>query len=325
MGRKKVAVLRGGASNEYEVSLKTGASVLTHLNPDKYTPVDVVIDKKGAWHVRGVAMSPERALTGVDVVWIALHGAAGESGEVQRRLDAQCMPYTGAGAYASAVCYNKELSKDVLATSGIRMPRHVVLTVSDALEEDIRTVFRTFPHPCVVKPTCSGSSVGISLAHDFGSLKNAVREAFQHSARVLIEEFVQGKEATVGVVEGLRGEDLYILPPIEIIPPKEHSFFDYEAKYSGETLERCPGNFTAHEKEELSRAARLAHEVLGLTDYSRTDFIVSEKGVYYLETNSMVGCGLTKNSLLPKALRAVGVSLPEFIDHVLNQALERKR
>lgn len=325
MGRKKVAVLRGGASNEYEVSLKTGAAVLKNLDESRYVPVDVLIDKGGRWHVRGVPTTPEKALTGVDVVWIALHGEAGECGSVQRELDAWCIPYTGAGAYASAVCYNKELSKEVLKATGIRMPRHRTLVVSDQLDEDIHDVFRTFPQPSVVKPACSGSSVGISLVQDFPSLKKAVREAFQHSSRVLVEEFIKGREATVGVVEELRGEGLYVLPPVEIIPPKERPFFDYEAKYSGVTEERCPGNFTSKEKEELERFARLAHEGLGLRHYSRSDFIVSERGVYYLETNSMVGCGLTEASLLPKALAAVGVPLPKFIDHVVNQTLERKR
>lgn len=316
-------MLRGGASNEYEVSLKTGASILKNLDERTYIPVDILIDKRGEWHIRGVPTLPERALTGIDAVWIALHGEAGECGEVQRLLHAHSIPYTGAGPYASAACYNKELSKAVLAPHGVRMPRERVLAVSDRLEDDMRDTFRSFAQPSVVKPVCSGSSVGVSIARDFETFRTAVKGAFQHSARVLVEEHIKGREATVGVVEGLRGESLYLLPPVEIVPPSACSFFDYTAKYSGKSEERCPGNFSSAEVRELQRLARLAHEALGLRHYSRSDFIVSPDGVYYLETNSAPACGMTEESLLPKSLAAVGVSLPEFIDHVSQMALAR--
>jgi D-alanine-D-alanine ligase len=129
----------------------------------------------------------------------------------------------------------------------------------------------------------------------------------------------------VGVIDEFRGEKAYALMPVEIIPPRERPFFDYDAKYSGQTLERVPGNFTAAEKDELAEAARAAHEALGQTHYSRSDFIVSRRGIFFLETNSAAAVGMTKDSLFPKALGAVGTSLGQFTDHVIGLARRDKR
>src|SRR5690606_5390760 len=138
---------------------------------------------------------------------------------------------------------------------------------------------------------------------------------------ILIEEYIRGKEATCGVVENLRGKKLYALPPIEIRKPATKDLFDYEAKYSGITEEVCPGCFLDSEKRELEKASCDIHEALVLSDYSRSDFIISPRGIYFLETNSLPG--LTEESLLPKSLKAVGINNTQFIDHILNQALGR--
>jgi D-alanine-D-alanine ligase len=136
----------------------------------------------------------------------------------------------------------------------------------------------------------------------------------------MVEEFIRGKEATCGVVEKMRDHDLYPLMPVEI-RPKGKKMFDYDAKYSGETEEICPGNFNNEEKLELHRLAQLAHRELGLRHYSRSDFIVSPRGVYYLETNTLPG--LTTESLLPKELAASGLQYPNFLEHLINLALRR--
>ena len=124
----------------------------------------------------------------------------------------------------------------------------------------------------------------------------------------------------MGVIDDFRGEKTYALLPIEIIPPPESAFFDYDAKYSGRTTERVPGNFTPAQKEELARIARAAHEALGLSHYSRTDFIVSPRGIYSLEINNAAAVGMTDESLFPKAIEAIGSKLPEFLDHVVTLA-----
>jgi D-alanine-D-alanine ligase len=300
------------------VSLKTGANVLQNLQREPYRTVDVFIDRAGAWHVRGVPVTPERALGTVDVVWNALHGQYGEDGTVQRILDRLGVPYTGSGAYGSAIAMNKATTKEMLEKHGIRMARSTTLTVSADLERQVVELFRTFPQPSVIKPATSGSSVGVTLARNFQEFADGIKAAFQHSSRVLVEEFIKGKEATVGVVEGLRGQKLYSLPVVEIVPPAANPFFDYAAKYGGETLERVPGNFSRREAEDLAYFARLAHQGLGLRHYSRSDFIVAPSGIYFLETNTLPG--MTAESLLPKSLAAVGVTVPQFIDHVIDLA-----
>ena len=315
---KTVAVLRGGASDEHEVSLKTGASVLKALPEDSFRTLDVFIDKHGVWHVRGVPMDPERALCSSDVVFNALHGAYGEDGSVQRMLDRMNIPYTGSGALSSALAMNKPLAKEILAKAGVRTARSKVISVSADIEKELLETFRAFALPVVIKPAHSGSSVGLTLARSFDSFKEGVKKAFQHGRQVLVEEFIKGKEATVGVIDAFRGESVYSLPAVGIILPKGSELFDYDAKYSGECIEECPGSFSKGESEELARLARLAHAHLGLRHYSRSDFIVSPNGIYYMESNTLPG--LTEASLLPKELAAVGVSLSEFLRHVLSLA-----
>lgn len=321
----KVAVLRGGPSSEHDISLITGSNILESLQREPYRPLDIFIDKEGVWHARGIPMSPERALGDSDVAINVLHGQYGEDGSVQRILDRIGTPYTGAGAYAAAVSLNKHLSKEILAKAGVKMPRHKLLKVSSDLDKEAREAFRAFSPPIIIKPAAAGSSMGMTLAKTYDEFLNGVKKAFEHSSTVLIEEYIKGKEATAGVVEGLRGEKLYGLLPIEIVPPPKAAFFDREVKYNGETIERVPGNFSKEESAEIQRLAKLAHEVLGQRGYSRSDFMVSPRGVYFLETNSAAGVGLTKESLLPKSLAAVGISFDEFLDHIISDAIARKR
>ncbi|HWB33993.1 MAG TPA: D-alanine--D-alanine ligase [Candidatus Paceibacterota bacterium] len=319
--RMVVGVLRGGPSSEYDVSLKSGAAVLGALDTGKYEPRDIFIDRQGAWHAHGVAMPPERALRGVDVALNAMHGEYGEDGEVQKLLDALAVPYTGSGAAASALAFNKARTKQAVKKFDIKTPRALLVSRDDAhgdLEALSFTIFRSFPHPAIVKPAIGGSSVGTTIVNSYHALQGALEAAFAISEQALVEEFIRGREATVGVVDDFRGEKTYALFPVEIIPPRSRPFFDYHAKYSGESVERVPGNFTSHEKDELARLAKAVHEGLGLSHYSRSDFILSRRGIYFLEVNTLPG--LTSESLLPKAVSAVGSSLPQFLDHIISLA-----
>jgi D-alanine-D-alanine ligase len=318
MEKVRVGVLRGGPSPEYDISLKTGASVLKYLNEDKYMPHDLFIARDGTWHSRGIPVSPERALGQVDVVFNALHGKYGEDGEVQKLLDAHSIPYTGSGVIASSVAMNKALAKEALWQHGIKMPRHAVIDVSYDLEDKMYEYFRTSPQPTVIKPLDGGSSVGVIVARSYEELVEGIKKAFELSKEILLEEYVHGREATCGVIEDFRSEDYYAMPPVEIIPPNGHGFFDYDAKYSGETEEICPGGFAYSDKETLRELAITIHKILGLRHYSRSDFIVTPKGIYFLEVNTLPG--LTEESLVPRALNAVGCSFGECVDHLLDLA-----
>lgn len=312
-------MLRGGPSSEYEVSLKSGASVLEALDREKYDPRDIFITRDGIWHVHGMPVTPEKALKGVDVAFNVIHGEYGEDGRLHRILDRIGTPYTGSDLFTSVRAYNKHHTKEALQKFGVKLAHGVLVDKGDT-EALAHQLFRSFPHPAVIKPVIGGSSVGMSVAHHFHGLQAGLDRAFELSPKVLVEEFIPGREATVGVVDDFRGHKSYALMPVEIVPPADAAFFDYEAKYSGKSIERVPGNFTEAEKAELMRVARLAHEELGLTHYSRSDFIVSKRGIYFLEINNAAAVGLTSESLLPKALHAVGVKLSEFVDHVVGLA-----
>lgn len=294
--------------------------MLEHLDKEAYEPRDIFIDRSGTWHLFGASAESEKVLRGVDVVFNALHGEYGEDGQVQRLLERHGVPYTGSRAYESAIAFNKQHTREQVKKLGVTVAHGTVVEGGDS-EALAHQLFRIFPHPAMVKPVSGGSSVGTALANDFYGLQNALEQAFARSPKVLVEEYIKGREATVGVVERFRDEKNYALLPIEIIPPPTSAFFDYDAKYGGQTVEQVPGNFSADEKQVLMNLAKTVHEGLGLRHYSRSDFIVSTRGIYFLEVNTLPG--LTSESLLPKALRAVGSKLSDFIHHMLELALKK--
>lgn len=323
--KTKVAVLRGGPSSEYEVSLKTGAGVLANLG-EKYEGIDVLIDKKGVWHIKGLPIKPEHLDKIADVAFIAMHGEYGEDGTIQRFLEQHGIPFTGSGSLASAIGMNKVLAKKHFVNAGIKTPVHKVITRDEYIPKQTATEFyKTFPQPSVLKPVSGGSSVATSIAKTVEEIEEALRKGFEVSDEVLVEEFIKGKEATCGVLEDFRNSALYQMLPIEIVP-KSQTFFDYEAKYSSENgaLEICPGNFTKEESAEIQRLASLAHKSINARHYSRTDFIIHPKrGIYCLEINTLPG--LTPQSLIPKAITAVGSSYSELLDHLITLALKGKK
>lgn len=315
-----VGVLRGGPSREHEVSLKTGAAIIANLDPERYVARDIYIDKSGQWHDRGKVVPPERVLRQLDVALIGLHGEYGEDGEVQKLLERFSVPYAGADAFGSYLAMHKLMAKTRATETGFLTPEFRHIGSPEESESVAHDVIRSFHQPVVVKPIGWGSSVGVSVVGGYAPVLTAIQQLFAEGApSVLVEEYIRGKEATVGVVEHMRGESLYSLPPVEIIPP-EGDFFSYNSKYSGATREICPGNFSRVDSEELQRLARVMHRSLGLRHYSRSDFIVAPKGVYYLETNTLPG--LTAESLMPKALASVGVAFPDFLSHLVMLARE---
>lgn len=326
MHKIRVGVLRGGPSDEYEVSLKSGATVLKNLKEDKYIVKDIFISKDGKWHHNGMERTPHDLLSNIDVVFNALHGKYGEDGKIQHMFEMHNIPHTGSGSFASILGMNKVLTKEVFERDNIRTPSYVVFeSPDDVVEESLRTILSKFPPPFIVKPATSGSSVGVNMVKNLSDLDSAIRHAFDFSDMVIVEEFINGTEATVGIIDWYRDEFLYALPPIEIRHKKD--FFDYDAKYSGEksgTEEIVPGNFDFKIKKDLEDMARKVHSSLGLEHYSRTDFIVSpSRGIFVLETNTLPG--LTEESLFPKALSSVGSDLSHFFDHIITLALKRRK
>ena len=239
---------------------------------------------------------------------------------MQKLLDTFGIPYTGSTALASAVGMNKVLSKKVYKDNNIKTPIHKTISKSSDIKAEVVNLFKTFPMPVVVKPVNGGSSVGTAIAKTITDLELTIIDALKYSDKALIEEYISGKEATCGVIDNFRNEAVYALLPVEIRKPTESAFFDYNAKYNGQSQEICPGNFTIEEKNIIQKMALEAHSALGLRHYSRSDFIIHPKrGIYILETNTLPG--LTGESLLPKSLKAVGCTLPDFLDHLIKLAL----
>lgn len=318
--RIRVGVVRGGPSSEHEVSRKTGATVLRHLNEERYEPIDIFIDQEGLWHMHGVPVRGEQLIRRIDVAFNALHGSYGEDGRIQRDFEQLGVPHTGSGVVASAIAMHKGQAKERFRLHDIVTPEYALVRTGSRLGEEVRSVFRSLPSPYVVKPAAAGSSLGVTIARTFSELERAVRHALEHGVEAIVEHLIVGREATVGVLEDFRGEQLYTLPPVEIIPSHNSPFFDYDAKYGGTTQKLCPGNFSREVSDELQAVARRVHQALGLRHYSRTDFIVHPKELYVLEVNTLPG--LTEESLLPKAVDAVGSTFTELIEHLIALALK---
>lgn len=320
MSKLHVAILRGGPSNEYDVSLKTGAAIIKALS-DNYSTHDIFISRDGTWHRDGAERTPDRALSGIQAVVNGLHGHYGQDGKVQQILSHLGIPYTGSDSISSALSYNKQRAKEILDQQGIKTPYFTLIKETDDMGVVSKHVFNHFFLPFVVKPVSSGSSLGVTVVKNFQDLEKALKIAFQYSDAALIEEYIRGKEASVGVIKKFRGEDLYSLFPSEIKHGEKKDFHDFNAKYSADASHTTPGNFSQPEKEELSRLAKLAHQTLGLGHYSKSDFIVTpRRGIFLLESNSLPA--LTPEASFQHALASVGSGLGEFLDHIIKLSLE---
>lgn len=322
----RVGVLRGGPSPEYAVSLESGAVALAHLESDRYDSLDILIDKTGKWFVRGIEDAPHKILGKVDAVINALHGQYGESGGVQEILEAHRVPFSGSRRLASALSLNKALAKRALVKAGLQTPQYRVVTRAEAeesLNDFALSLFRSFPQPSMVKPLCGGSSLGVSKVSTPEDLAYALELAFGEDDALLVEEYIDGKEVTCGVIENFRNEPLYALLPVEVKLPEGAPFLEHHARREGRFINLCPTNLSEELKGELQGLARRAHELLGLRHYSSSDFILNPtRGLYFLETDSLPTLGRSSSFL--SSLQAIGCPIPHFLHHLVTLALDEK-
>lgn len=329
----KICLLTGGSSSERDVALATGLQVAAALR-ERGHHVKVVDLAKGFIPPQqeaellpgGVGREPPKieelkalerglltaglggipALREADVIFLALHGGQGENGTVQALLDVIGVPYTGSGHLGSALAFDKDLAKHVLRDAGVRVPAWI-MAPADAVQVANGPGF-----PCVVKPSNEGSSVGLSLVRQPPDLAGAIALASRYDPEVMIEEYIAGRELTVGVV----GENA--LPVIEIIA--KHELFDYECKYTPGMAEEFPAELPPAMAARIQEAALLAHRALKLGGYSRIDFRVDENGgIFCLEANTLPG--MTVNSLIPKGARAAGMSFPDLCEAICRLAM----
>lgn len=316
---KRVTVLRGGPSEEYAVSMRSGQSVLESLKGSDYLVRDVVLTRAGEWLDGGVAKSPDQILASSDVIFLALHGAHGEDGTIQRFLHQHRLPYTGSGALASALAFNKIESKTRLREY-LKTPKSTVLRGESlwSVANLIDDLYKDSAQEYFLKPVAGGSSHDTYRITDRDALESVLEMALPKHKRLLLEEYIPGREFTVGVLEDFRGERHYAFPPIEIVPAHSEGYYTTRAKYEGKVEYYTPARCTYEEKQLLAAAAITAHQALGCKQYSRSDFILNEDGLHYLETNTLPG--LTKDSLLPKAAAVVGVDMRNLIEHLIETA-----
>lgn len=320
MLHKRVAVIRGGPSTEYAVSLRSGAAMLEALRGLGYSVKDVIITKQGEWLESGMSRAPHHILADIDVVCLALHGRYGEDGEVQKLLQRLHVPFTGSRSFPSARAFNKHLTKEHVSLHGIKTPaaKRVRREDLDDMDKLIAELNDMLGNELFIKPVSDGSSIGAEYAPSLSHVRDRLPELLELHEELLIEEFIRGREATVGILEGFRGESRYVLPVVEIVTPRLAQFYDHTNKYNGETQQHCPARFTYEEKQKLADMAALAHEVLELTQYSRSDFILSDGEIYFLEANTLPG--FTERSNYPLAAAAVGLTFPELVRFLVETA-----
>lgn len=321
MSKIRVGVMRGGLGGEYFVSLQTGAAVLGALSRERFEPHDIFITNAGEWHIDGVPTTPARLIEQVDVVFNALHGEFGEDGKVQKILDTFNIPYTGSEAIPSAIGMNKELAKKYFSAVGINVPRGSVVARGEEVDDVVLRVGAEVRAPYVVKPLTGGSSIGLSLVYDEKELVAALERALSHSLKAMVEEYVRGREVTLGVIDAVGGVGAYATPPLEVLLP-EGKLFDYDQKYRNPAYPIGPARMRDAERASLVQSALRAHAHLGARHYARYDFILTDDGPYLLEVNTLPG--LAPNSPLVKSLDLHGLGFPEFIEYVIELALKRK-
>ena len=297
----KIGVLLGGNSAEREVSLASGKAISAACKELGHN----VLDLDPEFDVRLLVSD----LLTVDLVFNGLHGGDGENGVIPGFLQSLGVKYTGSKTEASAICMDKRISKALVHRKDLLTPNWVSLANNDPLPSVGDMVF-----PVVIKPNDQGSTIGLTVVKDESELDDAIKLARKFANVVLIEEFIVGKEITVTVI----GDKAY--PIVEIVP--SHGLYDYECKYNqGMTEYFCPANIDKDLTKAIQESALKIHKLLGCRHYSRADFRLDENGkAWFLELNTLPG--MTETSLVPKAAKASGLSFPELIQTIINEALK---
>lgn len=339
----KIVVLAGGISTERDVSLSSGCQIYKALKTKGHSVIllDIFLGFNGDVHsafeserdwaaeiapvketapdiekLKALRKDGSKALFGpnvlelcgqADIVFMALHGDSGENGKVQAAFDLFGIKYTGTDALSSAIAMDKSFTKQIFVANGINTPASVLLTK----KEDVKPA----KLPCVVKICSGGSSVGVYIAKTQQEFDSAIDQAFKYESKVLIEDFIKGREFTDGVIEGTA-------LPIVQIEPKE-GFYDYKNKYQADsTIETCPANISKSLEEKIKATAEKVFKTLGIRTYARIDFMVDENdNVFCLEVNTLPG--MTPTSLIPQEAAVLGKSFPDLCEWIIEISLKK--
>ena len=294
----KIAVLMGGPGEEREISIKSGKAIQLALETMGYNVLAITLE-----NTLGNIISD---LHSVDLVFLGLHGSIGENGTIQGFLESLGVKYTGSDPLSSAICMDKNISKIIARDSKVNTPDWEIVTRGQTFNRD------NSEFPLVIKPNDQGSTVGLTIVHDKSELGPALNLAFNYSSSVMVEQFIEGREFTVTVIEGKA------LPVCEIIPSRE--LYDYECKYtSGMSKYVCPADIDLDLTERVQKTTERLFNVLKCRHYSRADFrLDNDDNLWFLEMNTLPG--MTDTSLAPMAAKAAGFSFNDLIDRIVLQA-----
>lgn len=323
---KKVAIIMGGYSSEYQISLKSGNVVYQFLDTSKYQGYRIHIFKEKWVYVDdqenefpidrndfSVTVNGEKI--NFDVVFNAIHGTPGEDGLMQAYFELLGIPQSSCDYYQAALTFNKRDLLSVLKPYGIKTATSYYLNQGDEIDEE--AILKTVGLPCFVKPNKSGSSFGISKVKTKDELAYAIVNAYKEDNEIIIESFLDGTEVSVGVIN-YKGK-ITVLPITEIV--SENDFFDYEAKYLGKSQEITPARISPEMTAKVAAVAQKAYEVLKMSGFSRSEFIIVDGEPHMLEMNTIPG--LTTESLIPQQAKEAGISLTDLFTNALELALQK--
>lgn len=322
----RVAIVMAGFSSEAEISKKSGQVVFKHLDRKKYEPYRIHIlpekwvcitedEKEIPVDKNDFSVQIDGKKVTFDVVFNAIHGSPGEDGKLAGYFELIGMPQTACDSYTSALTFNKRDMLSVLKPYGIKMAVSYYLNQGDPIMEE--EIVKKVGLPCFVKPNRSGSSFGISKVKEMSELLPAIEKAFAEDNQVIIESFLEGREVSVGVFR--TQNEVKVLPITEII--SENEFFDYEAKYLGQSKEITPADLSDSLRKKIEDVAEKVYRILNIQGFSRSEFILVDDVPFLLESNTIPG--LTEASLLPQQAAAAGISLLELFDFALQTALKK--
>lgn len=303
LSKKRVGIIRGGAGEHYAASLKRGGDIILHIHENlshKYKPVDILIDRKGVWHINGLPVLPRELQKKVDVVWNTA------SPNISLILDNFSIPHVSPGSFSSSFETSKEMLAKYMAQIGVAMPRFIILPVYqkdfDGPRErysikNAKKVFEKFGSPWLVRSLGSDPNMGVHLAKTFPQLVNGIEDGVNHEQSILVEEFILGKVASVHSVPRFRGQDFYTFPPVDVF-----------------------GMLSREEKEKLTLLAKNLHSHLGAKHYLKSNFVLSKRGkLYLLDLESTPN--LKPFSHFARACESVGAKMHHVVEHILEQAL----
>ncbi len=328
--KKKIAVISGGDSGEFDISMKSGRVVARSLDPEKYDVFLINIRGSDWQHERNgltyqidkndFSLNIDGQHIVFDCVFCAIHGTPGENGKLPAYFEMLSIPFTASGSLTSALTFHKNFCNKVVSTFGIETARSVCLSAADP--KPAADIWRQLTLPVFVKPNAGGSSVGMTKVNDPDELAPAIERAFREDNEVLVEEFIEGRELTCGVMEA--GGKIFVLPVCEIISKKE--FFDFEAKYDPALADEIvPAHIPDSLAQEIRKSSEMLYQQLMCRGVVRFDYIYSSKNekLFFLEVNTVPG--LTEESIVPKMARATGISLPQLFSMMVEDTLAKNK